>query len=760
MAKTKQAKLKAKQTKKIKPKPKPKSKTALARTSKPALSNRQTKQVAKKISASKQTSKLAIRKPTQPSLQLEDKQLEDKRVVSGETKTQPSQATRLQEKPLPPSDTIAVRVETEYTAENIQVLEGLEAVRQRPAMYIGDTSVRGLHHLFNEVLDNSIDEALAGHCDRIVCKLHKDNSLTVKDNGRGIPTEIHEKYGVSALQIVMCTLHAGAKFGGGGYHVSGGLHGVGVSCVNALSEWCEVTVERNGKVYYQKYHRGVPEEPVKVIGTSKRTGTTTHWYADPKIFGEIKYDPRIFKSRIRELAYLNPNVTIEFINEQNPDDDEVFHYKKGIQALVEDLNAANEVLHKVIYFKRVREDIECEVALQYNTGYRDTILTFANNINTIEGGTHATGAKTALTRVINQYARKMGLLKEKDPNFLGEDVRGGLTMVVAVKLLRPQFEGQTKTKLGNSEVEGIVNSIVNEGLSEFFDENPSVARKIIEKAIQEQRVREAARKAAEAVRRSSALESYGLAAKLADCTDKNPENTELFIVEGDSAGGSAKNARDRRFQAVLPIRGKILNVERARPDKALDNEEVKALISSIGTGIDYMVSRNGEEGEENGVSSFDMNKLRYGKIVILSDADVDGEHIRTLLLTFFFRYMRPLLQAGRVYFVKLPLFSIKVGKDERYYASDEAERDEILKKIKKKDVKITRFKGLGEMQPEELEETAMNKNTRVLLRITLDPDDLTESETIFSHLMGDKVEQRRAFIERHAKEATDVDWHY
>lgn len=757
MAKTRQAKRSIKPSTKPKPKlkSKSKSKTTSTQSAKQTLANRQTKQVAKKSATLKQPAKAATKIPAKPSLPEENKGI-------GAIETKTTQPPPAQEQ-LAPSETIAVRVESEYTAENIQVLEGLEAVRQRPAMYIGDTSVRGLHHLFNEVLDNSIDEALAKHCDHIVCILHKDNWLTVRDNGRGIPTEIHEKYGVSALQIVMCTLHAGAKFGGGGYHVSGGLHGVGVSCVNALSEWCEVTVERNGKIYYQKYHRGVPEEPVKVIGTTKRTGTTTHWYADPKIFGEIKYDPHIFKSRIRELAYLNPNVKIDFINEQNPEDSESFYYKKGIQALVEDLNAANDTLHKVIYFKRVRDDIECEVALQYHTGYRDTILTFANNINTIEGGTHATGAKTALTRVINQHARKIGLLKEKDPNFLGEDVRGGLTMVVAVKLLRPQFEGQTKTKLGNSEVEGIVNSIVNEGLSEFFDENPSVARKIVEKALQEQRVREAARKAAEAVRRSSALESYGLAAKLADCTDKNPENTELFIVEGDSAGGSAKNARDRRYQAVLPIRGKILNVERARPDKALDNEEVKALISSIGTGIDYIVNRNGEESEEdegNGTVSFDMSKLRYGKIVILSDADVDGEHIRTLLLTFFFRYMRPLLQAGRVYFVKLPLFSIKAGKDERYYASDEKERDEILKKIKKKDVKITRFKGLGEMQPEELEETAMNKETRVLLKITLDPDDLTESETIFSHLMGDKVDQRRAFIERHAKEATDVDWHY
>ncbi len=681
------------------------------------------------------------------------------------TKTVPKkkETTKPPTKPKASGDTIAVRVEADYTAENIQVLEGLEAVRQRPAMYIGDTSIRGLHHLFYEVLDNSIDEALAGHCDRIICILHKDNSVSVKDNGRGIPVDIHEKSGVSALQVVMCTLHAGGKFGGGGYHVSGGLHGVGVSCVNALSEWCEVTVERDGKVHYQKYKRGVPVEKVKVIGKTTKHGTTTRWLADGKIFGEYKYDPNLFKTRIRELAYLNSNVTIDFINEQNPDDNESFHYAKGIKELVEDLNSTQDALHKSIYFKKVKEDVEVEVALQYHTGYKETIMTFANNINTIEGGTHATGAKTALTRVINQYARKMNILKEKDANFLGEDVRGGLTMVVSVKLLHPQFEGQTKTKLGNSEVEGIVNSIVNEGLSEFLDENPPIARKIVDKSVVEQRAREAARKAAEAVKRSSAVESYGLAAKLADCMEKDPRRAELFIVEGDSAGGSAKNARDRRYQAILPIRGKILNVEKARIDKALDNEEVKSIISSIGTGIDFQLSKNGEngsDGDSEPSTTFDVSKLRYGKIVILSDADVDGEHIRTLLLTFFYRYMKPLIRDGYVYFAKLPLFSIVAGKDERYYAADEAERDEILKRVKKKDVRITRFKGLGEMQPEELEETAMKPESRTLIQVRLNADDEVTTELTFSHLMGDKVEPRRNFIEKHAKEATNVDWHY
>jgi DNA gyrase subunit B len=647
----------------------------------------------------------------------------------------------------------------EYTAEDIQVLKGLEAVRQRPAMYIGDTGIRGLHHLFSEVLDNSIDEAMAGHCRHIVCTLHKDNSLSVQDDGRGIPVDIHEEYGVSALEIVMCTLHAGAKFGGGGYRITGGLHGVGVSCVNALSEWCEVLVERDGKKYFQRYERGVPVAPVKEIGTSKRRGTTTRWMADKQIFKEVKYDVNILKARIRELAYLNPEVTIEFINEQNPEDNEKFHYKEGIRALVERLNEAYRELHKPIYFKRVREDTEVEVALQYHDGLKETFVSYANNINTIEGGTHATGAKTALTRVVNLYARKMGLLKEKDPNFTGEDVRGGLTMVVAVKLLHPQFEGQTKTKLGNSEMEGLVASVVHEGLMEFFESHPSVARRIVEKALQEQRAREAARKAAEAVRRSGAVESYGLAAKLADCIEKDPSKTELFIVEGESAGGLAKSARDRRFQAVLPIKGKILNVERTRLDKALDNEEIQSLISTLGVGLDISLGRNGEEGDSN--NGFDLSKLRYGKIIILTDADVDGQHIRTLLLTFFYRYMKPLLVHGYVYAAQPPLFTIRVGKDERYYAQTEEERDEILKNLKKKkDVHITRFKGLGEMNPEQLEETAMNPKNRVLIQMRLDPDEDVYTDDVFSCLMGEKVELRREFIEKHAKEATDLDWHY
>ncbi len=657
------------------------------------------------------------------------------------------------------------QVRGKYTARNIQVLEGLEAVRQRPAMYIGDTGVRGLHHLFNEVLDNSIDEALAGYCDHIVCTLHADNSLSVQDNGRGIPVDVHEKYGVSALQVVMCTLHAGGKFGGGGYRVSGGLHGVGVSCVNALSEWCEVTVDRDGYRWFQRYVRGKPEKPVEKIGKTNKTGTLTRWSADPEIFETLKYEPRRLKERMRELAYLNAGVTLVFVNEQNPEDNETFHFKKGIQALVEDLNESHNPLHKPIFLKKEKDDVEVEVAIQYHTGYGETLLSFANNINTVEGGTHTTGAKTALTRVINQYARKAGLLKEKDPNFTGDDVRGGLTMVISVKLLHPQFEGQTKTKLGNSEVEGIVNSIVGEGLMEFLEENPSVARKIVEKAIIEQRAREAAKKAAEAVKRSSALDTYGLAAKLADCSDKDPERAELFIVEGDSAGGNAKAARDRRFQAILPIKGKILNVEKARPDKALDNEEIKALISTIGTGIDMNFGRNGEDEGIYGKKeseAFDLSRLRYHKIIILSDADVDGEHIRTLLLTFFYRYMRPLIEGGYVYLALPPLFTIKAGKDDVYYAQTEEERDQILKELRKKrkDIQITRFKGLGEMNADQLEDTVMNPEKRMLVQVTLEPEDATEAELVFTKLMGDKVEPRREFIEAHAKEVTDLDWHY
>ncbi len=646
-------------------------------------------------------------------------------------------------------------VESEYTAQQLTVLKGLEAVRKRPAMYIGDTGPRGLHHLFVEVLDNSVDEALAGHCDHIDVILHADQSVSVIDNGRGIPVDIHPEVGLPGVEVVMTMLHAGGKFGGGGYRVSGGLHGVGVSVVNALSEWLEVEVARDGYLYYQKFERGVPVTPLKKVKPTQKRGTKVRFLADREIFGDYRYDPNLFIKRLRELAYLNPNVTFTFTDELNGKPKQVFRYTKGIAALVEALNENKDPIHKVVYFRNAREDTEVEVALQYHTGYQETLLSYANNIHTVEGGTHLTGFKTALTRVINQYARKAGILKEKDPNFAGDDVLEGLIAVIAVKLLHPQFEGQTKTKLGNMEIQGLVNSIVGEAFSEYLERNPSVARKIVEKALTAQRAREAARKAAELVKRQSALDSGSLPGKLADCTERDPSKCELFLVEGDSAGGSAKMGRDRRFQAVLPLRGKILNVEKARLDKALENEEIRALITALGTGIS--VDANGNSSGESD-SRFDISKLRYHRIVLMTDADVDGEHIRTLLLTFFFRYMRPLIEAGHIYIAQPPLFRVRVGKDEIYYAQNEEELEEILKKVKKKNVQVTRFKGLGEMNAEDLADTTMDPEKRVIVQVQL--EDAMEAERIFTTLMGDKVEPRRQFIEEHAKEVTDIDWHF
>lgn len=646
-------------------------------------------------------------------------------------------------------------VESEYTAQQLTVLKGLEAVRKRPAMYIGDTGPRGLHHLFVEVLDNSVDEALAGHCDHIDVILHADQSVSVIDNGRGIPVDVHPEVGLPGVEVVMTMLHAGGKFGGGGYRVSGGLHGVGVSVVNALSEWLEVEVARDGYLYYQKFERGAPVTPLKKVKPTQKRGTKVRFLADREIFGDYRYDPNIFIKRLRELAYLNPNVTFTFTDELNGKPKQVFRYTKGIAALVEALNENKDPIHKVVYFRNAREDTEVEVALQYHTGYQETLLSYANNIHTVEGGTHLTGFKTALTRVINQYARKAGILKEKDPNFAGDDVLEGLTAVIAVKLLHPQFEGQTKTKLGNMEIQGLVNSIVGEAFSEYLERNPSIARKIVEKALTAQRAREAARKAAELVKRQSALDSGSLPGKLADCTERDPSKCELFLVEGDSAGGSAKMGRDRRFQAVLPLRGKILNVEKARLDKALENEEIRALITALGTGIS--VDNNGNSSGESD-SRFDISKLRYHRIVLMTDADVDGEHIRTLLLTFFFRYMRPLIEAGHIYIAQPPLFRVRVGKDEIYYAQNEEELEEILKKVKKKNVQVTRFKGLGEMNAEDLADTTMDPEKRVIVQVQL--EDAMEAERIFTTLMGDKVEPRRQFIEEHAKEVTDIDWHF
>lgn len=658
----------------------------------------------------------------------------------------------------PDEQSLVTTVDREYTAQEFTVLEGLEAVRRRPGMYIADTGVRGLHQLFYEVIDNSIDETLAGFCTRIDVVLHPDGSLSVSDNGRGIPVDVNKETGLTGVELAMTRLHAGSKFGGGGYRVSGGLHGVGVSCVNALSEWLVVEVCRDGKRYRQRFERGNPVTPLEVVGKAKNTGTMVHWLPDHLIFEKRDYDPERIVRRIRELAFLNKNMTITFTDELHGEPTQTFHYKNGLADFVQWLNENKDPLHKPIRFARTREDTHVEIAIQYNDTYQENIFAFANNIHNTEGGTHVSGFKTALTRVINNYARKNGLLKEKDPNFSGDDVREGLTAVISVLLLNPQFEGQTKTKLGNSEIEGLVNSVVGEALSQYFEENPSVARRIVDKALVAQRAREAARRAADLVKRQSALENTSLPGKLADCSERDPRLCEIFLVEGDSAGGSAKQGRDRRTQAVLPLRGKILNVEKARLDKALENEEIRALITALGTGIAGPSNGSNGNGEEkNDNFKFDLSKLRYHRIIIMTDADVDGDHIRTLLLTFFFRYMRPLIEEGHVYIAQPPLYVIKAGKDERYYARTEKDRDEILKNLKRKNVTVGRFKGLGEMNAEELAETTMNPATRRLVRVEL--EDAVAADEIFSVLMGDKVEPRKEYIVRHAKLVTDLDWH-
>ncbi len=669
----------------------------------------------------------------------------------------------------------------QYDADQLTVLKGLEAVRIRPAMYIGSTGTKGLHHLFVEVVDNSIDEVLAGHASEVEVVVHRDNSISVRDNGRGIPVDIHTEMGISGVEVAMTILHAGGKFGGGGYKVSGGLHGVGVSAVNALSEWLEVEVCREGKRYAQRYQRGVPDAPLKEVGKAKGTGTYTRWLADHEIFGKIEYHTDVLAQRLRELAYLNKQVKIIFTIEETGESQE-FHYKTGIAAYVEHLNRNKDPLHKVIYFNRQREDTDVEISLQYNDSYHEEILTFANNINTAEGGVHLSGFKTALTRVINTYARKNNFLKEKENNFSGDDVREGLTAVISCKLLAPQFEGQTKTKLGNSEVEGIVNSIVGEGLTEFLEENPNVAKRIIEKSVTASRAREAARKAADLVKRQNALENSSLPGKLADCSERDPSKCEVYLVEGDSAGGSAKQGRDRRYQAVLPLRGKILNVEKARLDKALENAEIRALITALGTGIAMGTSdeeevelplftdEDGVETEDNSYDLpktkdkdnsfvYDISKLRYDRVIIMTDADVDGDHIRTLLLTFFFRYMRPLIAHGHVYIAQPPLYRVSAGKDQQFYARNDEELEEILKSIRiKRDLKVQRFKGLGEMNADQLHETTMDPAKRTMLQVTL--EDGVAADEMFTTLMGDKVEPRREFIEKYAKEVADVDWHY
>jgi len=648
---------------------------------------------------------------------------------------------------------------SDYQAKHIQVLKGLEAVRRRPAMYIGSTGSRGLHHLFVEVVDNCIDEVLAGRADEIECVLHKDDSVSVTDNGSGIPVDIHPEVKRPGVEVAMTMLHAGSKFGGGAYKVSGGLHGVGVSVVNALSEWLVVEVYRDGKVHRQRFERGRPASKLEVVGKARKTGTKVTYRPDAQVFESIEHDPERMMHRLEELSYLNGGVKITFRNEKTGET-QVFRQKHGIQAYVEHINRSREPLHRAIYFSRAREDTEVEIALQYNTGYLEHILSYANNVHTAEGGTHVSGFKTALTRVINQYARKANLLKDKDANFGGEDVREGLTAVISVKLLNPQFEGQTKTKLGNSEIEGLVNSVVGEALGEYLEEHPPVARKIVEKAITASRAREAARRAAELVKRKGALENANLPGTLWDCQERDPAKCEVFLVEGKSAGGNAKQGRDSRYQAILPLRGVVLNVERARLDKILRNQEIATLIQALGTGISEAMSsgngaENGEAAEsEHAKSAFDVSRLRYHKIIIMADADVDGAHIRTLLLTFFFRYMRELIEKGYVYIAQPPLYGVRNGREMVYAHSDEELR-QILSELKAKNPQIQRYKGLGEMNPDQLAETTMDPERRRIKRVTL--EDAEKASELFSVLMGDAVEPRKEFIAEYAREVRDLD---
>lgn len=628
-----------------------------------------------------------------------------------------------------------------YDESQIQVLEGLEAVRKRPGMYIGSTGVRGLHHLVWEVVDNSIDEALAGFCTRIEVIVHRDNSITVIDNGRGIPVGENAKLKKSTLEVVLTVLHAGGKFGGEGYKVSGGLHGVGVSVVNALSERLYVQVKRDGLLYAQEYQRGAPVAALEVVGEAENTGTTITFKPDPEIFTEItEYDYDILQSRIRELAFLNKGIEIQLTDERL-ELSNTFKYDGGIVSYVEYLNRTKQAVHEPpIYIEGERDKIHAEVALQYNDSYTENIYSFANNINTHEGGTHEAGFKSALTRILNDYARKSNAIKDSDSNLTGDDVREGLTAIISVKIPDPQFEGQTKTKLGNSEVRGIVESLFADKLEEFLQENPAIAKRIIEKGIQAARAREAARKARELTRRKSALEVSSLPGKLADCSSRDASISEVYIVEGDSAGGSAKQGRDRHFQAILPLRGKILNVEKSRLDKILSNAEIRAIITALGTGI----------GDD-----FDIAKARYHKVIIMTDADVDGAHIRTLLLTFFYRYMRKIIESGYVYIAQPPLFKIERNRTIRY-AYNEKQRDEILREFGEGvKANIQRYKGLGEMNPEQLWETTMDPASRTMLQVSI--QDAIEADTVFDTLMGDNVEPRRDFIQEHAKFVKNLD---
>lgn len=625
-----------------------------------------------------------------------------------------------------------------YDAESIVVLEGLEAVRKRPSMYIGSTSVEGLHHLVFEVVDNSIDEAMAKYCNEINVNIHNDESITIIDNGRGIPIDLHKSQNRPALEVVMTTLHSGGKFDKNSYKVSGGLHGVGISVVNALSEFLEVEIVRDNKNYYQKYERGNPLENIKVIDGTIKKGTKIRFKADNKIFDNIIFSFDILSKRLRELSFLNEDIKIT-LKDERTNKEHIFQYKGGIKSFVEYINKNKNPLHKIIYYKKAKEEILVEIAMQYNDSYTENIFSFVNNINTIEGGTHLVGFKSGLTRTINEYAKKNNLLKNL--SLSGDDVREGLTAIISIQISEPQFEGQTKTKLGNDEVKGIVESLMIEGLGEFFEENPSVARKIINKVASAAMAREAAKKAKELTRRKTALETSALPGKLADCSINNPEHCEIYLVEGDSAGGSAKQGRDRRFQAILPLKGKILNVEKTRLDKVLTNEEIRTIITALGTGI--------------GTEEFDYKKVRYQKIIIMTDADIDGAHIKTLLLTFFYRYMKELIEAEYIYIAKPPLYRIKKDKEEIYIYSD-LEKESIIKKINDKEkITIQRYKGLGEMNPEQLWKTTMNPETRTILKVTL--EDAVAADEIFTILMGENVEPRRDFIQTHALEVKNLD---
>ena len=635
-------------------------------------------------------------------------------------------------------------VSQEYGADQIQILEGLEAVRKRPGMYIGSTSSKGLHHLVYEIVDNSIDEALAGYCDTIEVFINKDNSITVRDNGRGIPVGINKKKGIPAVEVVFTILHAGGKFGGGGYKVSGGLHGVGASVVNALSTWLEVDISHEGKIYRQRYERGKVMYPLTIVGDTDRRGTEVRFLPDPQIFEETEFDFSVLKQRLREMAFLTRNLKIVLTDlREEQENSLVFHYEGGIKEYVEYLNKQKEALYpEVIYCEGKKGDVYVEVAMQHNDSYNEGVYSFVNNITTPEGGTHLAGFRSALTKTFNDYARSSKLLKDNEQNLSGEDIREGLVAIISIKIPEPQFEGQTKQKLGNSEARGAVDSVVSEQLTYFLEHNPNVAKTICEKAILAQRAREAARKARDLTRRKSALDGMSLPGKLADCSDKDPANCEIYIVEGDSAGGSAKTARSRATQAILPLRGKILNVEKSRLDKILVNNEIKAMITAFGTGIH---------------EDFDISKLRYHKIIIMTDADVDGAHIATLLLTFLYRFMPELIRQGYVYLAQPPLYKIEKNRKVWYAYSDE-ELNKILTEIgRDSNNKIQRYKGLGEMDAEQLWETTMDPEKRILLRVNMDEDAASELDLTFDTLMGDRVEPRREFIEANAKYVQNLD---